>query len=240
MGIGAVVLALIAIVLIARYLGARKLGRMLASTNRVVGFIAIVFAVGLLVTGRWPGAVAAALFAASLVGWDLRAMLVQALFSGFTGGGAAAGARWRTARIELWLKGRSLDGQVLVGAFAGQALSSLTAIELKALWREVAVDADSRNLVEAYLDRRMPGWREDLHGDAAAREARPARPSAMTDEEAYQILGLQPGAGRAEIMQAYRRLMKTVHPDAGGSAFLAAKVNEARDKLAAKHDTRSN
>jgi hypothetical protein len=239
MGIGAVVLALIAIVLIARYLGARKLGRMLASTNRVVGFIAIVFAVGLLVTGRWPGAIAAALFAASLVGWDLRAMLVQALFSGFTGS-AAAGARWRTGRIELLLKGRSLDGRVLAGAFAGRGLSSLNAAELKALWREVADDADSRNLVEAYLDRRMPGWREDLHGDAAAREARPARPSAMTDEEAYQILGLQPGAGRAEIMQAYRRLMKTVHPDTGGSAFLAAKVNEARDKLAAKHDTRSN
>jgi hypothetical protein len=239
MGIGAVVLALVAIVLIARYLGARSLGRMLASTNRVVGFVALALAVGLLVTGRWPGAVAAALFAASLVGWDLRAMLLQAVLGGFTGGAAAA-ARWRTARIELWLRGRSLDGRVLAGAFAGRTLSSLTAAELRTLWREVGGDADSRNLVEAYLDRRMPGWREDLKGDAAAREARPARPSAMTDEEAYQILGLQPGAGRPEIMQAYRRLMKTVHPDAGGSAFLAAKVNEARDKLAAKHDTRSN
>lgn len=239
MGLGVFIVALIAFVVVAKIFGARDIGRLFQSTTRVVGLLGVVIAVGLLATGRWAGALAAGAFAASLLGWDVRTVIAKAILGAASPGGGRR-ATWRTARIELTLAGRSLDGRVLAGRFAGRALSSLGADELRLLWREVAGDAESRSLVEAYLDRRMPGWREHLQGDAAAGEARPARPGAMTDEEAYQILGLQPGAGRAEIMQAYRRLMKSVHPDTGGSAFLAAKVNEARDKLAAKHETRSN
>jgi hypothetical protein len=239
MNLGLLVILVIAFVVIGRLIGARNFGRLFASTTRVVGILALVGAVLMLATGRWPAALAAVVFAAPLLGWDLRGALTRAI-PGFGPAAGAARATWRTGRIELTLAGRTLEGRVLAGRFAGRALSSLSAPELRALWREVAGDADSRALVEAYLDRRLPGWRENLQGDAAAGEARPARPGAMTDEEAYQVLGLQPGAGRAEIMQAYRRLMKAVHPDAGGSAFLAAKVNQARDKLAAKHETRSN
>lgn len=240
MGLGVFILALIAFVIVARLLGARDLGRLFQSTTRVVGLLGLVVAVGLLATGRWAGALAAGAFGASLLGWDVRTLIARAILGAGSSGAGGRRATWRTSRVELTLAGKSLDGRVLAGRFAGRALSSLSGDELRALWRELAGDVDSRNLVEAYLDRRAPGWREHLQGDAAAGEARPARPGAMTDEEAYQILGLQPGAGRAEVMQAYRRLMKSVHPDAGGSAFLAAKVNEARDKLAAKHETRSN
>jgi hypothetical protein len=240
MGIGAFLVFLAGAVLVARYLGIRDVASLIASTTRVIGLIAAVMAVGLLATGRWPAALAAGLFAASMFGWDIRTAIARAVFGAFGVKAPKRRSTWRSRRLDLFMDGETLDGRVKLGRFAGRTLASLAAAELRALLAEAAGEADARPLVEAYLDRRMPGWRENLDGDAAAREARPARPGTMTDEEAYQILGLQPGAGRAEIMEAYRRLMKAVHPDAGGSAYLAARVNAARDKLAAKHDTRSN
>lgn len=53
----------------------------------------------------------------------------------------------------------------------------------------------------------------------------------MTREEALAVLGIKEGATREEVTAAYRSLMKRIHPDRGGSAYLAAKLNEARDLL---------
>lgn len=57
------------------------------------------------------------------------------------------------------------------------------------------------------------------------------RAGAMSRQEAYEVLGLAPSATDAEIRAAHHRLMRTAHPDAGGSDWLAARVNMARDVL---------
>ena len=129
----------------------------------------------------------------------------------------------------------AMTGTVQSGAFAGRALDDLDDASLRRLHAELASDAESSSLFEAYLDRRKPGWREDVEGDRDAGPRRPSDAGAMTDEEAYKILGLPPGAGEADIRAAHRRLMLGVHPDQGGSTFLAAKINEAKDRLLGQH-----
>ena len=98
-----------------------------------------------------------------------------------------------------------------------------------------ASDPDGVRLLEAYLDRRFPGWREHAERDADPRPG-PASASVMTKEEAYQVLGLEPGAGEEAIRAAHRTLMKKLHPDQGGSTYLAARVNQAKDILLRRPD----
>ena len=85
--------------------------------------------------------------------------------------------------------------------------------------------------MEADLDRRFPSWREHTQSDFDPGHGGAPSSGPMTEEEAYQILGLSPGASTKEIREAHRRLMKRIHPDSGGSTFLAAKINEAKDVL---------
>src|SRR5215831_2328522 len=92
------------------------------------------------------------------------------------------------------------------------------------------VDTDSRDLLGAYLDRREPGWRETAQNDSGS-GARPGGAGKMTEEEAYQILGLQPGASMEEIRRAHQSLIKKLHPDQGGTTYLAARINDAKDVL---------
>jgi DnaJ-domain-containing protein 1 len=127
-----------------------------------------------------------------------------------------------------------LTGRILAGPNAGRLLDEFDLGQLLAMIP--AFDAESVALLESYLDRRFPAWREDAQADAAGRKRRAPSGGKMTAEEAYQILGLQPGAGRDEIGRAYHALMKKLHPDQGGSTYLAARVNEAKDTLLRTHD----
>ena len=129
----------------------------------------------------------------------------------------------------------AVNGRVLSGRAAGAELDELDEQALRDLAVDIAGDPESVALLEAYLDRRMPGWREHVEGDAAAGAGGTADAGPMTDEEAYQVLGLAPGASDAEIRAAHRRLMMRMHPDQGGSTFLAAKINQAKDRLLGKH-----
>ena len=129
----------------------------------------------------------------------------------------------------------TMTGRALRGEHAGQSLDDLDEATLLKLAEAVAAEGDSAALLEAYLDRRIPGWRENVEGDRDTRSRGPADTGPMTDQQAYEILGLLPGATKAEIRAAHRRLMKGVHPDQGGSTFLAAKINQAKDWLLGKH-----
>ena len=109
-------------------------------------------------------------------------------------------------------------------------LDELSRGDLVALLRECrAADEDGARLVEAYLDRVHPDWRDELGGDAGPRQA--AASPDVTVEEAYAILGLEPGADAAAIKAAHHRLMMQLHPDHGGTDYLATKINRARDVL---------
>jgi hypothetical protein len=181
--------------------------------------------------------------------WGMGLVMVALGFSAITvgkigpidlGGGRRSGGTAslvRSAFLEMRLDHDTgaMRGRVLAGAAAGRNLDDLDEAALLRLREEVAGDGDSLALLEGYLDRRMPGWREHVEGDAAAGAGGAADAGAMTDEQAYEILGLAPGAGEAEIRAAHRRLMKRVHPDQGGSTFLAAKINQAKDWLLGRH-----
>jgi DnaJ-domain-containing protein 1 len=134
--------------------------------------------------------------------------------------------------MELDHDSGAMRGTVRGGAYAGRDLDSLVPAELSALMRDcLARDPDGARLLEAYLDRRSPGWREDAQRDGDAGQRGAPGAGAMTQQEAYEILGLQPGAGEEAVREAHRALMKRIHPDAGGTSGLAARVNQAKDVL---------
>ena len=143
----------------------------------------------------------------------------------------------RTAALEMELDhdtGR-LEGLVLAGRHELKMLSAMSLAQLKELYGELAGDSESRRLLETYLDGRFPVWREDMKTNDGDRHGVAPGSGAMTKEEAYKILGLETGATTTDIRKAHRRLMQRLHPDLGGTSFLAARINEAKDVLLSNH-----
>ena len=168
-----------------------------------------------------------------LAGIVITALIARAVRNRPSGGFSAPGAGQRTevntAFLKAWIDHASGDvgGTVLAGRFAGRTLDALTDADLLDLRTECAADADSLRVLEAYLDRRLGvDWRN-------ARSAPPPRGSRsdMSREEALAVLGLSEGATGEEIKAAHRRLIQRMHPDVGGSADLAARINRAKDVL---------
>lgn len=136
-----------------------------------------------------------------------------------------------TADLRMTLDHESgdMDGEVLRGALSGRRLSELDMDALRTLRAGLAAP-DSLQLLDAYLDRRFTDWRgaeeETARGDGAA----PSAPR-MDAAQALQVLGLPAGATRDDIVDAHRRLMQKLHPDRGGTDYLAATLNQAKDVL---------
>ncbi len=146
-------------------------------------------------------------------------------------GGQKSTVRSANLEMELDHDTGEMDGRVLKGEMEGAQLSSLDEEQLLLLYQEICSDPDSGALLESFLDRYYPNWRERADGDSFSERGSATGFEEMTKEQAYQILGLEPGASQEEIHQAWRRLIKGVHPDGGGSPFLTAKINAARDVL---------
>jgi DnaJ-domain-containing protein 1 len=139
--------------------------------------------------------------------------------------------------MELDHDSGHMDGTCLTGRFAGRTLSSLSDREAIELYQEFAADRfKEASLMEAYLDWRVEGWREradeaEEEYASRARQHRTRAKGGMTAEEARAVLEVGPGASDEDIRQAHRRLMMKMHPDHGGSTYLAARINEAKEVL---------
>ena len=99
-----------------------------------------------------------------------------------------------------------------------------------ALLGECREDEQSVQVLSAYLDRYHPNDWRDLAGEVGSKSDGVAG-EAMTADEAYQVLGLKPGSSTDEIKKAHKKLMSKIHPDHGGSTYLATKINQAKDFL---------
>jgi hypothetical protein len=228
---GVVVLALVLVVL----QGFTKANpRAVALVLKAAGGVgALTIAAILALRGRIDVAVTIGIVGLSLLGW-----LPWSIpgFGARTSKSAGQVSRVRSAFVEMELDHDSgaMRGHILAGKHEGADLDALAVGTLTGFLAEI--DEESRALLMAYLDRREPRWRDDVEADAAAGPRRASWSSGkMTEEEAYQILGVEPGASAEAIGRAHRSLMKKLHPDQGGSTYLAARVNEAKDVLLRRH-----
>ena len=205
---------------------------------RVGGGIVVLLVVFLAVTGRLSWII---FMLPAVLPWLMRLRSAsryarnRSRIAGGDGAGPNSALRTRYLNVSLNHATGSVDGEVIAGTLAGRRLSDLTRSEFSLLVSECRNDPQSAQVLEAYLDRTHPDWRSaggsgERTGSTGERAAERGDRT-LTIDEAYEILGLKPGASAAEIKSAHHRLMGGVHPDRGGSTYLAAKLNQARDLL---------
>ena len=171
--------------------------------------------------------------------------VLPSVLTGRMGGGGAKAKPGNQSHVSSDILDMSLDhdsgtmsGTILKGPMEGRALADLSESEFIELLRYCrGHDEDSARLLETYLDRRFgDSWRSDDeagsdNGESGERSDSGNAGGPLTESDALDILGLEPGASREEIIQAHRRMMQKLHPDRGGSNYLAARINEAKERL---------
>lgn len=222
-----------------------------ASLARIVrytgGGLLSIAALVLLLTGRMGLAIPAAVAAFALFQGNLSRLATFARHipgADRFGGGPRSGQKSdiETAWLSMWLDHDTgqMGGRVRQGVLAGAQLEQLSLSDLLSLRTELIADAESLRLLDSFIERvHGQSMNEGASGssgsDAGAGDKSTSRNNGagMTREEALDVLGLSPGASVEDIKQAHRSLMQKVHPDRGGSSYLATKLNQAKDMLLA-------
>jgi hypothetical protein len=190
--------------------------------RRALGGALVLGAAGLALLRQVP--VAFALGALGLAFWRSGGAGARAAAQPRAGSTSAVTTEWLAMSLDH--DTGAMDGEVVRGAHAGRRLSELDRPELQQLAEEIrhSGDDESLALLEAYRARHR--------GEEPGAETT-TEPSGgeMTEEQAYRVLGLEPGADAEEVRAAYRRLIRKVHPDHGGTSALAAMINAARERL---------
>jgi len=223
--------AVIGFLVFARWFSAADVKQLAKGLKWFIGGAAAILGVYLILTGRW--ALLIPIAGAGAV-WLARMRLAASLWRQFRNLGGSSGGRVSTIetrflRMSLDHDSGAMTGTVRQGPHAGD-IERLSLDDLRDLLMQCRTeDAQSAQILEAYLDRRHPDWRDGAtagDGDAGA----PKR-SGMTPVEACRILGIEPGATEEQVRDAHRRLMSKLHPDRGGSDYLASQINQAKDVL---------
>jgi len=211
--------------------------KVLLKILRYVGAaVCAIFAVLFLVRGLGPIA-----FVLGSIAWGL-ATGGQIWPQGwhFPGGGWPSGGGGQTTSVRTpWLEMEldhstgKMNGTILKGRRANYSLSSLTPDEVLDFYLEAGFDdAETARVLEAYMERELPDdWRERLERKRSSSGSARSTRTGMSREEALKVLGLQEGASEEQIRAAHRKLMMQNHPDRGGTDYIAAKINEAKDVL---------
>jgi len=137
--------------------------------------------------------------------------------------------------LEMSLDHRTgrIDGEIIAGQFKGRSLSALEYPELMTFYKICqAQDTEAVRLLEAFIQREFPDkWKEGTWSESGEQTSTPDNTSGMSLEEAWDTLGLTPGSSIEDITHAHRKLMSRLHPDKGGSTFLATRVNQAKERI---------
>lgn len=222
--------------LVARWWVQAQPHQLLAALRWTAAAVGVVLLAAIVLSGRWSWLPGLLLF---VLPWVRQFRALNTMRKNARGPrpGQSSEISTRFLRMELDHDSGAMSGDITDGQFAGRSLGELNLGQLIDLWREcAAADEQSRVVLENYLDREHTDWRSVAGAGpreeaAGERADSPWTRTSMSDEEACEILGVASDATAEEIESAYRRVMKSAHPDHGGSDWMAAKVNQAKDVL---------